>query len=214
MDYPAYNLSSNSQLPKIILEAEKLPDEKLVRSISSTGNNQLFEVIYNRYHRKVYQKCFRFVKNRDEAEDLMQDIFLKLFIKLHTFKGQSKFSTWLYAFIHNFCVNYVQRDLRKKTMSRLDALNDRYLYLLSTTPEEEELLDEEQLGLNIVQLKKAMDTLPAEDKAILLLKYHHDASVQKLEQILNIKKSAVKMRLKRAKIKLALAHHKLGADRG
>ncbi len=213
MEYPTFNISANSPLPKIMMEAERLPDENLVKLIGSTGNNQLFEVIYRRYHRKVYQKCLRFVKNRDEAEDLMQDIFLKLFIKLHTFKGQSKFSTWLHAFIHNFCVNYVQRKMRKKTMNRLDALNDRYLYLLSTTPAEEELLDEEQLELNIVRLKKAMDTLPAEDKAILLLKYHHDASVQKLEQILNIKKSAVKMRLKRAKIKLALAHYKLGANK-
>lgn len=75
-----------------------LTDEDLVSRIAKTNNSILFGVLYDRYSNKVYNKCIGFVKNEEEAKDLTQDIFLKLFIKLSSFKGQSKFSTWRYLY--------------------------------------------------------------------------------------------------------------------
>ena len=72
------------------------------------------KLLYDKYAMMVYNKCFGFAKDADEAKDLTQDVFLKLFVKLASFKEKSKFSTWLYAFTYNHCVNYVTRSTAKK----------------------------------------------------------------------------------------------------
>ena len=92
---------------KTLSDINKLSDEDLINAIVKTNNTLLFEVLYDRYAGLVYNKCFGFAKDEDEAKDLTQDVFLKLFVKLASFKGKSKFSTWLYAFTYNHCVNYV-----------------------------------------------------------------------------------------------------------
>ncbi len=86
---------------------QKLSDEDLVFKIVETYNSQLFAVLYDRFSRVVYNKCYGFSKNEEEAEGLTHDVFIRLFAKLKTFKGNSKFFTWLYSFTYNFCVNYV-----------------------------------------------------------------------------------------------------------
>ena len=89
-------------------------DEDLIKVIVLKNDTLLFEILYDRYEKLVYNKCRGFSRSDDEAEDLTQDIFLKLFVKLSSFKGKSKFSTWLYAFTYNHCVNYVNRSTAKK----------------------------------------------------------------------------------------------------
>ena len=99
---------------KLKEDLKNLSDEDLVKNIVSSNDTLLFEVLYDRFAQLVYNKCLGFSKSTDEAQDLTQDIFLKLFVKLSTFKGKSKFSTWLYAFTYNHCVNYVNRNTAKK----------------------------------------------------------------------------------------------------
>lgn len=99
---------------KIEQNYKDLSDEDLVKAIVLKNDTLLFEILYDRYDKLVYNKCRGFSKHDDEAEDLTQDIFLKLFVKLKTFKGKSKFSTWLYSFTYNHCVNYVNRSTAKK----------------------------------------------------------------------------------------------------
>ena len=103
---------------KAFLEKEDLhvhlSDEELVKQIVADNDPMLFGKLYDRYAKMVYNKCYGFAKSEDEAEDLTQDVFLQLFIKLRTFKGKSKFSTWLYSFTYNFCVNYVNRNKQLK----------------------------------------------------------------------------------------------------
>ena len=107
-----------------------LTDEALVEEIIKTNDTMLFEVLYDRYATMVYNKCYGFANGVDEAKDLTQDVFLRVFIKLASFKGKSKFSTWLYAFTYNHCVNYVNRNTAKKfEKSVLSTLN--HLFLIS-----------------------------------------------------------------------------------
>lgn len=91
-----------------------IEDELLVAQIVASNNTHLFALLYDRYSDKVFAKCLSFSKSTVEAQDLTHDILIQLFIKLRTFKGKSKFSTWLYSFTYNFCLNYVQRDQKKK----------------------------------------------------------------------------------------------------
>lgn len=156
----------------------------------------LFGVLYDRYSRMVYNKCYGFSRSQDEAEDLTQDVFLMLFIKLASFKGRSKFSTWLYSFTYNFCVNYVNRNKQRK-MSDKSVPMDEVDYKVA-----DEVPDERIYEMKANKLEMALGQISAEDKSILLLKYQDGASVKELCDLMELGESAVKMRLKRAKAKL------------
>ena len=93
---------------------DKYTDAELIEQIVKNKDALLFGELYDRYSKLVYNKCLGFAKSNSEAEDLTQDIFLMLFVKLGSFKGTSKFSTWLYSFTYNFCVNYVNRNKERK----------------------------------------------------------------------------------------------------
>ena len=175
----------------------KLSDEELVKTIVSSNDTLLFEILYDRYAKMVYNKCRGFSKRDDEAEDLAQDIFLKLFVKLKTFKGNSKFSTWLYAFTYNHCVNYINRNTAKKIEKQsVDATH------IEDSGYSIEDNDNDINQLKVEKLKEALELITPEEKMILLLKYQDYLSIKELTDILDIGESAVKMRIKRAKEKL------------
>ena len=184
---------------------DDLSDEELVTKIVAKNDTLLFGVLYDRYVPMVYNKCYGFAKSQDEAEDLTQDVFLMLFIKLASFKGRSKFSTWLYSFTYNFCVNYVNRDKQRK-MSDKSIPVENTEYKLT----EDEVPDDTIFEMKANKLEMALGMISAEDKSILLLKYQDGASIKELCELLEIGESAVKMRLKRAKAKLVEIYKSLG----
>lgn len=180
-----------------------ISDEELVKKIVEKKDSTLFGVLYDRYSKMVYNKCYGFAKSQKEAEDLTQDVFLMLFVKLGSFKGNSKFSTWLYSFTYNFCVNYVNRDKGRKISDKSNDIADTE-YKLSA-----EVTDESLLHLQVEKLKKALELIEPEDKTLLLLKYQDGVSIKELETLLEIGTSAVKMRLKRAKARVIETYNSL-----
>lgn len=182
----------------------KLTDEELVFKIVETNNSQLFAILYDRFSKVVYNKCYGFAKNKEEAEDLTHDVFIRLFVKLKTFKGNSKFSTWLYSFTYNFCVNYVQRNTHKKKEKVTvvtDVIKDDEVF--------EEIDDAQLFELKSEKLAKALALMDPKDKAILLMKYQDDMSIKEIKEALGIGESAVKMRIKRAKQKVISVYSEL-----
>ena len=191
------NLVITNYTLKKVQNSRNLSDEELVESIVKTNDTMRFEILYDRFSERVYNKCLSFSRDKAEAQDLAQDIFLKLFVKLASFKGNSKFSTWLYAFTYNHCVNYVNRNTAKKIEKQ--AVN--------TTEIEDKIddYDAEDESLHILKtkkLKKALELISSEEKMILLMKYQDSMTIKELGGVLDISESAVKMRLKRAKAKL------------
>ena len=183
---------------------ENLPDLELVEQIVLQNNPMLFEFLYDRYARIVYNKCYGFAKSVDEAKDLTQDVFLHLYLKLPTFKGKSKFSTWLYALTYNYCTNYVNRDKGRKIDDKAVKKDTEDWDKLSTDVKEESLFQ-----LKSERLKKALTLITPEDRSVLLLKYQDDVSIKELESILGISASAVKMRLKRARARVIETYNNL-----
>ncbi|WP_136466354.1 RNA polymerase sigma factor [Flagellimonas onchidii] len=180
-----------------------LTDEELVKKIVANNNPLLFGKLYDRYAKMVYNKCYGFAKSQDEAEDLTQDVFLQLFIKLKMFKGKSKFSTWLYSFTYNFCVNYVNRNKQRKMSDKSVPVEDSEYKLTVEVP------DDSLFEMKASKLKEALELISPEDKSILLLKYQDGASIKDLVALMEIGESAIKMRLKRAKEKLVEMYNTL-----
>mgnify|MGYP000660439234 CR=1 FL=1 len=185
--------------------AIKITDEDLVFEIVRTNNTELFATLYDRFSTVVYNKCYGFSKNKEEAEDLMQDVFVRLFVKLKTFKGNSKFSTWLYSFTYNFCVNYVQRNSHKKK-EKVTVVTDQ---IKENTDSADEIEDSNLLELKSAKLAKVLSLIEPSEKMILLMKYQDDMSIKEIKEVLNIGESAVKMRVKRAKAKVVKLYEEL-----
>jgi RNA polymerase sigma factor (sigma-70 family) len=175
----------------------KLTDELLVELIVSSKDPLLFKVLYERYIFKVFNTCLSFSNNNQGAEDICQDIFLKLLDKIHTFKGASKFSTWLYSFTYNHCVNYFHRNKVKKFEKNTSNIEQICNEVIAQSSDE----DLVQM-IKLEKLNEALELIPFEDKQILILKYQEFKSVKDLMDLHNAGESAIKMRLKRAKEKL------------
>src|SRR6266446_4836813 len=84
------------------------PDVKLVEKYFN-GNTAAFDEIMIRYERQIYRVCYRFVENRDDAMDLAQEVFIKAFEHLSTFRRESSLKTWLYRIAMNHCINHVKK---------------------------------------------------------------------------------------------------------
>ena len=188
-----------TQIKNIKDSIDNISDEELIKAIVKSNNTLLFETLYDRYVKIVYNKCLGFAKNKDEAQDLTQDVFLKLFVKLASFRGQSKFSTWLYAFTYNHCVNYVTRNTGKKIESKSVEIAN----IEDVSFEENEYSFHQ---MKVDKLKIALTKIDPNDKMILLLKYQDYLTIKEIKEVLDIGESAVKMRLKRAKDRLIFVY--------
>lgn len=182
----------------------KYSDEELVAHICDTRDSQIFSLLYDRYEHKVYRRCMSFVKNKDEAKDLTQDIFLKVYLKLATFDPlKGSFSTWLYAITNNSCNNYITR-----FQSKMKSFNAASQKVHESNGEQE--LDLEELDqLDVDKFNTALELIPPGDKSLLLLKYKEDTPIRDLKNLMGISESAVKMRLNRAKLRVTATYNKL-----
>lgn len=168
-----------------------IKDEELVRLYVETQRNSYFEEIYDRYADKIYRKCYSFVKDSARAEDFTHDIFIKLAVKIGTFKETARFSTWVYSITYNYCMDQLR--LNKKRSEY--ALSDNF-------DMEEEGDDSELLSMQTEGLRKTLELVSPEEKAILLMKYQDDFSIKEIADTFDLSESAVKMRLMRTREKV------------
>jgi RNA polymerase sigma factor (sigma-70 family) len=159
-----------------------------------TQTNFYFEQLYERYADKVYRRCFSFVKDGAKAEDFTHDIFIKLIVKLGTFKEDARFSTWLYSITYNYCMDQLR--VAKK---RGEIYSDEELEMADSV-DLHSVFDE--ADIEVKRLNRAMDYLSADEKSILMMKYQDDLSIRDIADIFRVTESAVKMRLLRSREKL------------
>ena len=172
-------------------------DEELVKQIVDNKNSHYFSILYDRYAGLVYNKCYTFADSEEEAQDLTHDIFIKIFINLKTFKGESKLSTWIYSVTYHFCISYINKKKSSKVSFSDEILNGAI---------EKDLLDEESdkelFEIKYTRLQEILKLLQIDEKMILLMKYQDDLSIKDIAGMLNLNESTVKMRLHRAKKKV------------
>lgn len=173
---------------------KQLSDEELVRLYVETQRNTYFERLYERYCDKVYRKCLSFTKDPARAEDLTHDIFLKLVVKLSSFREQAKFSTWLYSITYNYCTD----QLRSQNLRREVSMEDNWERLDVETGDDLA----EMAEMEAQQLQRALLQLAPDEQTMLLMKYQDDISIREIAAINGLTESAVKMRLKRSRDKL------------
>ncbi len=168
-------------------------DEALVLLYVETQRNEYFEALYSRYCDKVYRKCLSFTKDPARAEDFTHDIFLRLIVKIGTFRAEAKFSTWLLSVTYNYCMDQLRGQAKTEVYSE-----EVYADVDNIAEESEAEFAEMQAH----RLKNSLETLTPDEQSLLLMKYQDEISIRDMAGILDVSESAVKMRLKRAKEKL------------
>ncbi len=161
---------------------ETVDDAGLV-SACLEGRKQAFEVIVARHRRAVYQVCYRFVSNHEDASDLSQEAFVRAWRGLRNFKGQAALSTWLYRIAVNVCLNRVSA--KKLDTEPLEA--DRFVDTRAEDPRAGVLRDERALAV-----RRAIAELPEKQRATLILRTYHELSHQEISVILGSSVGAVK----------------------
>jgi len=170
-----------------------LSDDEIIDKIKTENASKYFEVLYKKYHSKVLDKCYSFVKNKNLAEELTEDIFSKIYEKLPSFKQLSSFSSWLYAITYNHCIDYL-RDKKKLHYPNWNRENE----LPEIIDETDEIVED----VDYDKLMNIMELIHPEEKALLLMKYKDELSMKQIGVALRVSEDAAKMRLKRARARV------------
>ncbi len=173
-----------------------------------TGDQQAWEQIVRQHWRKVYNLAYKFVGKHDEAEDLTQDIFVKIFKALKTFDRRANFQTWLISISRNLCIDHY-RSVRKEreTMARdVDASE-----LSPASKERSPLALAEHSDLREM-LRKALAELPETLRTAVVLRDLQEFSYQEIADQLQLPEGTVKSRINRGRLELARQVRKLQAE--
>jgi RNA polymerase sigma-70 factor, ECF subfamily len=160
------------------------------------GNTNAFSFLVEKYKRMAYTLALKLVQVPEDAEDIAQDSFVKAFQALDNFRGESKFSTWLYRIIFNISV----ARLRKKTVTTIE-IDDEHHHNFDVC-ESDNFLTRLTISEQNAILRNAIDRLLAEEKALITLYYMNDSPVKEIALITGDTESNVKIKLFRARKKL------------
>jgi RNA polymerase sigma-70 factor (ECF subfamily) len=163
------------------------------------GDQLAWEAVVRQYWRKVFNVAYKFVGRHDEAEDLTQDIFLKLFRSLATFDRRANFQTWLVSVSRNLCIDHY-RSVRKERETMDRAVNPDDLSPVSTEVSPHTALERTDLALH---LRRALQDLPATLRTAVVMRDLQDMSYQEIADRLRLPEGTVKSRINRGRHELA-----------
>ena len=183
-------------------------DAELVASCLS-GRREAFDVIVERHQRHVYQLCYRFVGNHADASDLAQDVFIRAYRGLKTFKGDASLGTWLYRIGVNVCLNKVgAKTPRPDALDPLLAASDQRI-----VSDAESASDALLRGERAVKVRAAIAKLPRKQRATLILRMYHELPHEEIAGILGSSVGAVKANFFHALNNLKKLMREAGLDR-
>jgi len=182
------------------MEGDRLDtlEQRLVR-LARKGDTRAFAEIVDLYKDKIFHLAYRMLSNRHEAEDVVQDTFLRVYRNLDRYDETQKFSTWIYRIGTNLCIDRLRK--RKPNYSLDAEMNDQegidgYAMIPSDnrTPETYLLVSETQKMVH-----EAIESLPAKYKTVMVLRYLKDMSLQEISDVLDMPVTTIKTRVHRGR---------------
>ena len=174
----------------------ELTDTEIIKRILQ-GEQAIFAILVERYQQYVFTLVLRFTDNREDAEEISQDIFVKAYRSLADFRGESKFSTWLYTVVRTSCITF----LRKKKLDTTSIDNERTFLQLENK--------ESGFKANIIEQKsrhamvnEAIRLLSPDDSQLITLFYKGEQSLDEIGKIMGLEPNTVKVKLHRARGRL------------
>jgi RNA polymerase sigma-70 factor (ECF subfamily) len=184
---------------KKALKPDKVSDETLIARFQQ-GDVQAFDVLVRRYKDQLLNYVFRFVGNRNDAEDIVQETFLRVYKNKHYYKEIAKFSTWVYTIAGNLAKTELRRRKRRKVFSVSNFVNDERDFDIPDLDRNPEKEVDGSIKDDIIQ--RAIEKLPPKFKEVILLRDVQGFAYEEISQILNIPLGTVKSRVNRGRLKL------------
>ena len=171
-------------------------DQVYIDSILN-GDTNAFAVLVDRYKDLVYTLCIRMMKHTEEAEEAAQDTFIKTYKSLNKFKGDSKFSTWIYRVAYNTCLDRLKKNKRQQYPVEINEYTEHQVKTLDNALDQIEAKEKAQT------IQDCLALLPSEDSFLLTLYYFEELSLEEVAKIVGLKPNNVKVKLFRSRKKLA-----------
>lgn len=175
------------------------PDEVLV-SKCKRGDMAAFDELIGRYQDRVYNLAYRLTSSHDDASDMAQEAFLRVYVSLSGFRGRSAFSTWLYRVVSNVCLDELRRRGRRPLLVVDRAVDtgegELVREVVDPSPGPDEHVERRELGREI---QKALAGLGDQQRLMVILRDIDELSYQEIAEILSLPLGTVKSRLSRAR---------------
>ena len=179
-------------------------EEKKLLRYAIKGDVESFEKLIERYQSKAYNIALRMIGNEEDAKDVIQDAFIKIYRSLHKFRGDSSFYTWIYRIVTNTCYDFIKKQ-NKRNNNTISLTN----YQNSLEGEVEDIKDERHQPDIIMDSKEdsthildCLHKLSYDHKTVIILRDIQGFSYDEIAQILNCSEGTVKSRINRARISL------------
>lgn len=171
-----------------------MEDKELVR-LAQEGSQEAFEELVTRYQSKVFSMALSFTRNRESADDLAQEVFLKAYLALPRFQGKSEFGTWFYR----ISVNHIKDFLRKKGRAKEVPLDDVRELSLSDSDQADKAAHEAETEARKGLVRRFVEELPDKYRIILTLRDIQGMPYESIAQVLRLSPGTVDSRLHRAR---------------
>jgi len=168
-----------------------LSDQEIIDSVRK-GNSSDYSIIVNRYKNKAFSILKRMLKNQFDAEEVLQDCFLKAYRSLNAFKGDSKFSTWFYRIVYNSALTKLTSQ-KRRTESEMTSVEDHFNLESEYNSYEFEKKDVKEL------IHETISKLPEKYSAIITMFYLNEMTIDEISQVMGITISNVKVMLHRSR---------------
>lgn len=168
-----------------------MSDEQLIKEITS-GNHAAFKSLMEKYQLQVFRTVTGFVHTKEDAEEVTQDIFIRVYQSLSSFQHDSEFSTWLYRITVNMCLNFLRRNRKNRLLQSLEAI-------FTLNSEEKTPLEELESAERDRHIRMAIDSLPEKQRMAFILSRYEEMPQKKIAAVMNRTEGAVEQLLQRAK---------------
>jgi RNA polymerase sigma-70 factor (ECF subfamily) len=172
-------------------------DQILINQIVE-GDTNAFAILVDRYKDLVFTLALRMLKNREEAEEVAQDTFIKAYKSLDKFKGDSKFSTWIYRVAYNTSLDRIKKNRKHLNNVEINEFTAHQILSIDNALEKLELKEQAEA------IQRCIDLLPSEESFLLTLYYFDDLSLDDISKIVGITANSIKVKLFRSRKKLAI----------
>ena len=177
-------------------ERMTINDDQIIINQILEGDTNAFSVLVDRYKDLVFTLAIRMVKNREEAEEVSQDTFIKVYKSLNKFKGNSKLSTWIYKVAYNTCLDRLKKIKREYNVVTIDEYTEHQVKTLDNA------LDQMEAQEHKDKIQHCLHMLPSDDSFLLTLYYFEELSLEEISKVVNLTANNVKVKLFRSRKKL------------
>lgn len=195
------------------MDHRKTEEGALVKRVQE-GDELAFREIVERHQAKVFSIIYGILRNRNDAEDIAQQVFAKVYFSIKKFDFRSSVLTWIYKITVNECYDYLRKKKVRKLVYESDFAGDDNTQVLDAAAQTDPEVPVDERLANRDLLMKLLEKVSEEDRSLILLKEVEGHSVSELAEMTGINENTIKVKLFRARQKLVRAAKRMGHPRG